>query len=99
MTSKKKRLPIILCAGEHGRCLLFGYADGEPVPGQPVRLTDARMILSYPSGGTFGLAASGPPSGSRVTDPVPVTVETRWQEWLAVTPQAEAAFAALVRTT
>lgn len=81
-------LPIILCAGEHGRCLVFGLVEAEPTPGEAVTLHRARMILSFPSGGTFGLAANGPPEGSRVTATVPKTVETCWQEWLAVTAEA-----------
>lgn len=87
--------PIILCAGANGRALIYGYVATEPIPGQPVRLERARMVLYYPSGGTFGLAAKGPPKDSRVTDAVPVTVETVWQEWLAVTPQAAGVFDAL----
>ncbi len=84
----KASIPIILCCGEHGRALVYGYVASEPVPGKPVRLERARMILFYPSGGTFGLAASGPPKGSRVTRAVAATTETKWQEWLAVSAEA-----------
>lgn len=84
--------PIILCAGENGRCLIYGYVESEPTPGAPVRLTKARMVIYYPRGGTFGLAASGPPEGSRVTDPVATTVETKWQEFLAVSGEAAERF-------
>ena len=80
--------PIILCAGQHGRALVYGYVAQEPEPGRPVRLERARMILYYPNGGTFGLASVGPPAESRVTHAVDVTVETVWQEWLAVSEQA-----------
>lgn len=90
--SNKKQSPIILCAGEHGRALVYGYVDREPEPGRSVRLTKARMVIYYPSGGTFGLAADGPPDGSRVTKAVEATVETSWQEWLAVGPQAAEKF-------
>ena len=82
--------PIILCGGANGRCLIFGYVESEPVAGEPVDLQDARMILYYPSGGTFGLAADGPPEGSRLSATVTRTVETTWQEWLAVSPEAAA---------
>ena len=85
-------IPIILCAGAHGRALIYGYVEQEPAPGQPVRLERARMILYFPSGGTFGLAAEGPPEESRVTHAVDVTVETQWQEWLAVSPAAAERF-------
>jgi hypothetical protein len=84
--------PIILCAGQNGRCLVYGYVSKEPVAGQPVRLERARMILRFPSGGTFGLAAKGPPENSRVTHVVDVTVETSWQEWLAVSDDAAKVF-------
>jgi hypothetical protein len=84
--------PIILCAGEHGRALVYGYVETDPEPGQPVRLTRARMVLSYPSGGTLGLGSDGPPDGSRVTRAVAETVETRWQEWLAVSAAAAEKF-------
>lgn len=88
----KTKQPIILCAGANGRALVYGYSDAEPVPGEPVHLTDARMVLYYPSGGTFGLAAEGPPAGSRVTSAVAVVVETVWQEWLCVSEAAAEVF-------
>lgn len=95
LNMKNELRPIILCAGANGRALIYGYAEGEPVPGQPVKLRNARMILYYPSGGTFGLAADGPPKGSRVTRAVPETVETVWQEWIGVTEEAALVFDAL----
>jgi hypothetical protein len=70
MATKKKTAkktasqPIILCAGEHGRCLLHGYVTHEPEPGQPVRLERARMVIYYPSGGALGLAVNGPPKSA-----------------------------------
>lgn len=85
-------MKIILCAGENGRALIYGTVEKEPVPGKPVRLTDARMIIYYPSGGAFGLASDGPPKDSRVTKAIPLTVETRWQEFMAVTDKASEAF-------
>jgi hypothetical protein len=89
---KSEAFPIILCAGEHGRALVYGYVTAEPAPGKPVRLERARMVLQYPSGGTFGLASDGPPSGSRVTHAVEVTTETKWQEWIKVSPKAAEVF-------
>lgn len=91
-TAKAKKQPIILCAGENGRCLIYGYVADEPEPGKPVRLERARMVIYYPSGGTFGLAAEGPPSGSRVTHAIEATVETKWQEWMSVTAKAAERF-------
>ena len=91
-TTKSATFPVILCCGEHGRALVYGYVAAEPVPGKPVRLERARMVLQFPSGGTFGLASDGPPSGSRVTHAVEVTTETKWQEWLQVSAKAAEAF-------
>ena len=88
----EKQIPIILCAGASGRALVYGYVTEEPTPGEPVRLSKARMVLHYPRGGTFGLASDGPPTGSRVTNVVDTVVETIWQEWLAVTEEAAGAF-------
>lgn len=92
MATKKTKKPIILCAGEHGRCLVYGYVDKDPEPGKPVRLEKARMVIYYPSGGTFGLAAKGPPPQSKVTVAIAATVETVWQEWMAVTAEAASVF-------
>jgi len=85
-------MKIILCAGKNGRALVYGTTEKEPVPGEAVRLTDARMVIYYPSGGTFGLAVDGPPDGSRVTKSVAVTVETEWQEFLSVSEKAAEVF-------
>ena len=84
--------PIILCAGQNGRALVYGYVTAEPEPGRPVELRHARMVIYYPSGGTFGLAASGPPDGSRISARIEVTVETVWQEWMAVSEAAAGKF-------
>lgn len=83
---------IILCAGRDGRCLVYGKVEDEPTPGEPVVLHDARMVIYYPSGGTFGLAVDGPPEGSRVTKSVAKVVETSWQEWLSVSDEAAEKF-------
>ena len=88
----EKQIPILLCAGANGRALVYGYVTEEPTPGEPVRLSKARMVIHYPSGGTFGLASVGPPRGSRVTHVVDTVVETVWQEWLAVTEKAAGVF-------
>lgn len=83
---------IILCAGANGRAVIVGDVEDEPTPGEPVRLTDARMVLYWANEceGLFGLAARGPRGATRITAAVPVTVETVWQEWCAVTAEAAA---------
>ena len=82
-----KRIPIILCAGQSGRAVLFGYVDAEPEPSKPVMLHDARMVLYWAPecGGLLGLAARGPAGETRITPSVPRTVETAWQEWVQCT--------------
>ena len=89
MSDETIETPIILCCGEHGRAVVYGYVEREPVPGEPVELRRARMLLRWVgTGGLFGVAAEGPADGSRLTVAVARVVETRWQEWLAVTPGA-----------
>jgi len=90
----KDKNPIILCAGQNGRAVIFGYVDGEPIPGEPVKLWQARMLIywSSSSNGLFGCAANGPGDGSRLTPAVLSTTETVWQEWIEVGPAAAEAF-------
>lgn len=89
----KKLIPIILCAGENGRAVIYGSVEKLPVSGQPVTLRDARMVVYWSAecGGLFGLAANGPKTSTRITRPVPSTCETRWQEYVEVAPEAAAA--------
>ena len=90
---KSSLIPIILCAGENGRAVIFGRVEKLPTPGQPVTLRDARMVLYWSSdcGGLFGLAAAGPKTSTRITRTIPSTCETRWQEYAEVEPAAAAA--------
>ena len=81
---------IVLCCGEHGRAVIVGDVDSAPVPGEPVEVRDARMVLRWDAAcsGLLGLAAVGPRGDTRITHAVPRVVETRWQEWVAVTDAA-----------
>ena len=81
---------IILCAGTNGRAVIIGEVGTDPVPGEPVTLRNARMVLYWSAecGGLFGLAAKGPKTNTRITHAVPQTTETVWQEWTEVTPEA-----------
>ena len=94
-TEKKstKRHPIILCAGENGRCVVFGRVDEYPESGKPVIMHDARMVIYWSSecGGLMGLAAHGPRTSTKITAPVPRTLETKWQEYVECTPESIAA--------
>jgi hypothetical protein len=81
--------PIILCCGANGRAVIYGRVESEPVPGEPVELHGARMVIYWAGpAGLFGLAAKGPAGGSRLTHAVSRTTETVWQEWIAIEPDA-----------
>jgi len=80
--------PYIVCCGTNGRCVIYGYSPVEPEHGKPCRLTDARMIVYWASGGLLGVAANGPTEGSRITAPVPVTETSPVTEWIAVDDDA-----------
>ncbi len=73
---KNERMkPWIVCAGKAGRAVIFGWSEEEPVPGSTCKLYDAKMILWWDgNGGLFGLAASGPWKGSRITSSVEFTL-------------------------
>ena len=79
-------MQVIVCCGTDGRCVVFGGCDSEPITGQPITLTDARMVLYWPAecGGLFGLAANGPKDGLRLTDSVSKTATEAVRQWLAV---------------
>lgn len=81
---------IILCCGANGRAVLFGDVETDPVPGLPVKLHNARMVLYWARecGGLLGLAAKGPRGESRLTHAVPAATETVWQEFVETTPEA-----------
>jgi len=81
---------IILCCGQNGRAVIYGTVTKAPVAGEPVMLTDARMVLYWSAacGGLLGLAARGPQDDTRITHAVPTVVETVWQEWVECTEEA-----------
>ena len=62
-------LPAIICTGENGRCVVFGYVESIPLPEEKVRITNARMVLRWDGAcvGLFGLAAQGPLDDTRLT--------------------------------
>lgn len=81
---------IILCCGANGRAVLFGEVEQDPVPGEPVKLRNARMIIYWARecGGLLGLAARGPKDETRITHAVPAVTETVWQEFVETTAEA-----------
>ena len=84
---------VIVCGGEHGRAVLAGQVESDPVPGQPVKVHNARMVLYWAGkAGLFGLAAKGPAEGSRITAAVPSTTLV-CTEWMDLAPAAVTALA------
>ena len=93
-TKRRSKLkPILLCCGANGRAVVYGRVETDPVPGEPVVILGARMILywSVETCGVFGLAARGPGNGCRITAAVERVVETVWQEALSVSAEASIA--------
>ena len=93
MAKKNEGKPIILCVGEHGRAVVYGRVDSDPVAGEPVTLRGARMVLYWDRecGGLFGLAAAGPQGTTRMTHAVESTTATRWTESISVSEEAASA--------
>lgn len=81
----------IVCCGTNGRAVLVGESETEPVAGQPVRLTNARMVLYWDTacGGLLGLAAHGPKGSTRITAAVASHGDECVRQWLAVSPEAQ----------
>jgi len=81
---------IILCAGNQGKAVLIGDVKADPVPGEPVELQNARMVIFWSAdcGGLLGLAAKGPKGDSRITHTADRIVEAKWQEWVTVSDEA-----------
>ena len=84
------RWPIILCCGASGQCVLVGEVEQLPEQGQAVTMYYCRQILRWSEEcvGLLGLAANGPRGDTLITPSVEVLMETKWQEWLAVSPTA-----------
>ena len=89
----EQKIPVIVCVGEPGRAVVFGWVDAEPVLGESVTLREARMVLYWPAscGGLFGLASRGPRDGLRLTHSVDRTGARPVSQWLAVSSEAAAA--------
>jgi len=83
--------PYIVCAGQYGRAVIFGWAETEPIPGQPYRLHRARMILRFARTGLHGHAARGPVEGTRMTSAVTVDAGEAVRQVLHVSASAAAA--------
>lgn len=80
----------IVCCGTNGRAVLIGESEVEPVAGQPITLTNARMVLYWSSecGGLLGLAANGPKSSTRITASVERHGDECVRQWVAVSDAA-----------
>jgi hypothetical protein len=84
------RIPVIVCGGKTGKCVIYGYVDTLPVVDQPVEMHDARMVIRWATAGLFDLAVRGPRGNTRITAAVPWVIDTCRQA-LSVTPVAAAA--------
>ena len=88
----ESEFPVIVCSGTpQPRCVVYGYVDAAPEPGVPVVLRRARMVLQFGGCGVFGLAASGPVDGTRMTAAVAEVTDGLVQQWLRVSPEAAVA--------
>ena len=83
--SESTKTPVIVCGGDNGRCVIYGYAATEPEVGQPVTLTGARMILRWRGrpGGLLEVADLGPGAGSSLS-PVVARTGLVCQQWVSV---------------
>ena len=90
--SSEGRIPIIVCVGESGRAVVYGWADSYPAVGDEVVLHDARMVLRWDVHGLLGLAAEGPAGDTRITYSVARTSAVAAQI-IEVSPEAATAIA------
>lgn len=83
-------IPMIVCVGEHGRAVVYGYAEAYPETGGSVVLHRARMVLRWDAacGGLLGLAANGPRGDTRITHAVERTGARPVQQYTSVSPEA-----------
>ena len=81
-------VPVIVCAGANGRCVIYGRCDHMPQVGESAVLTGARMILWWERIGLFGVASRGPMGGARLSSTVPQTQPGPAVQVLAVTEDA-----------
>ena len=88
MTNKTKK-PVIICGGQTGRAVIFGWVDEIPEVNQTFEAHDARMVLYWPAEckGLLGLAADGPKRGIKLTSTVPFVRDT-CRQVIAVTKDA-----------
>jgi hypothetical protein len=69
--SKELSRAIVVFTDKRG--VFFGYPEGS-TEGDRIRLRDCRMCVYWSAAtrGAWGLAATGPADGSRITKPVPL---------------------------
>lgn len=80
----------LVCCGKNGRAVLIGESESEPVAGQPITLTNARMVIYWDAecGGLLGLAANGPKGRTRITASVARHGDECVRQWVAVSEAA-----------
>ncbi len=81
--TKNMGIPVIVCCGTNGRAVLYGRTKLEPVAGQPIQLSGARMVLYWDAacGGLLGLAAKGPRGKTRITAAVESHGDELVRQW------------------
>lgn len=84
----QNRVPVIVCGGESGRTVVFGWVNEPPMPGEPVCIFNARMVLFWSAAcqGIFGFAKNGPQTDTRLT-PVVTEVRDTCRQLLMVSPE------------
>ena len=75
MEKNKFSIPVIICSGEKGRAVIFGFVDQLPNPDDKVRIRNARMVLRWgiECGGLFGFSQQGPFGDTRLSRTVDQT--------------------------
>jgi hypothetical protein len=83
-------MKYLVCCGTNGRAVLIGDSETEPVAGQPIRMTNVRMVLYWDAecGGLLGLAAKGPKGKTRITAAVPDHGDECVRQWVRLTDTA-----------
>ena len=84
--------PVVVCGGETGRAVLFGYTNEPIVPGEPYTLRNARMLLYWPAacGGLLGFVQEGPKVGTRLSKTVDEVSDAIAHQWMPVSPAVAA---------
>lgn len=72
MSENKGKMYCVCYGTPSPRAVVLGWSETEPVVGETIVLTGARMVLywSEECGGLYGLITDGPKTGTRITHAV-----------------------------